>query len=76
MATFITNTSHKSRKKALVICTFGGWLGLHYFYVGRFIRGFFTQFTLNFFFIGWSWDVWKIMRGRFKDQHGEFLKEW
>lgn len=74
MSTFVTSTSHKSKKKALRICILGGWLGLHYFYVGRFIRAFFTMFTLNFFLIGWAWDIWKIMRGRFKDQYGEYLK--
>lgn len=75
MATFVTTTSHKSRKKALILCTLGGWFGIHYFYVGRFIRGFIAIFTFNFFFIGWAWDTWKIMRGRFKDQYGEYLKE-
>lgn len=76
MATFVTTTSNKSRKKALLLCIFGGMFGLHYFYVGRYTRGIVSILTLNLFFFGWWFDIWKILRGRFKDQYGEILKEW
>lgn len=75
MAQYVAVTSNKSKKKALRLCIFGGWFGLHYFYVGRFFRGFVSMFTLNLFLIGWWFDIWKIARGKFKDQYGEYLKE-
>ena len=76
MSTFVTNTSHKSRKKALLLCIFGGFIGLHYFYVGRNIKGIIYVFTLGFFFAGWFLDIFKILNGRFKDQYGNPLIEW
>ena len=75
MSTFVTTTSHYSQKKAFWRCLFGGIFGLHYFYVGRIGRGILCIFTLNFFMIGWANDLIKILRGRFKDQYGEYLKE-
>ena len=75
MSKFVTTTSHKSKMTALLLCIFGGVVGAHYFYVGRFARGVITMLTLNFFTIGWFLDALKILRGRFRDQYGEYLKE-
>ena len=51
MSNFVTNTSHKSRKTALLLCIFGGLLGFHYFYVGRFWKG--VLFFCTFVFLLW-----------------------
>lgn len=75
MSKYVTVTSDKSKKKAMLWCIFGGIFGLHYFYVGRYLRGFLAACTLNFIFVGWCLDIVKIARGRFKDQYGEYLKE-
>lgn len=75
MASGVYMTSRKSKKKAFWLCLFGGLFGLHYFYVGRWGRGFFSAITLNLFMFGWCFDMWKIVRGRFKDQYGDYLKE-
>lgn len=67
-------TSKYSKGTAFVLCLLGGIIGLHYFYVGRWGRGFFTMFTVNFLGIGWFIDMGTILRGRFKDQYGDYLK--
>ena len=76
MSNYVTVTSHKSRKTALILCILGGYLGLHYFYVGRYGKGilFFCTFGLCIF--GWLSDISKIMKGRFVDQYGNPLIEW
>ena len=76
MSQFVTGTSHKSRKTALILCLFGGFLGLHNFYVGKYGRGLIYMFTAGLFGFGWFLDIIKILLGRFKDQYGNFLIEW
>lgn len=76
MSNFVTGTSHKSRKVALILCVFFGMFGVHNFYVGRYGRGFFYILTLGFFFIGWFIDIFSILLGRYKDQYGNYLVEW
>ncbi len=76
MSIFITSTSYKSRKVALMLCLFGGLFGLHYFYVGRIGKGLLYIFTMGFFMIGWLVDIFKILIGRFEDQYGDYLIEW
>lgn len=69
----VTNVSEYSKFTAYLFCLFGGWLGLHYFYVGRVGRGMLALFTLNIITIGWIVDTFKIQRGRFKDCNGHYL---
>lgn len=76
MSQFVTNTSHKSRKTALLLCIVLGMFGAHYFYVGRYGRGIISICTFNFFMIGWLLDISKILHGRFYDQYGNPLIEW
>lgn len=76
MSNFVTVTSHKSRKVALILCLIGGIFGLHYFYVGRYGKGILCFFTCGFFIIGWLHDISKIMKGRFVDQYGNPLLQW
>ncbi len=76
MSQFVTGTSHKSRKIALILCIFGGFFGLHNFYVGRYGRGILYMLTGGIFAIGWFFDIIKILLGRFRDQYGVYLVEW
>lgn len=76
MAKFVTGTSHKSRKVALILCIFLGIFGFHNFYVGRYGRGFLYMFTMGLFMFGWFFDIFKIAMGRFQDQYGNYLVEW
>lgn len=75
MANYVTSTSDKSKKVALLLCIFGGVVGLHYFYVGRIGRGILCICTLNFFFIGWVHDIISIALGKFRDNVGEPLRQ-
>lgn len=76
MSNFVTNTSHKSRRTALILCLFLGMIGVHYFYVGRIGRGMLALITMNFFVFGWFADIFSILLGKFKDQYGNALIEW
>lgn len=72
---YVSITSDKSKKGAFFRCLFGGLLGWHYFYVGRFFRGLICMFTINFAAIGWIADLIKIKRGRFQDNVGQYLRQ-
>ena len=71
----LTNTSDKSKMVALILCIFLGPLGVHYFYVGRIGRGVVALFTLDFFLIGWIFDIIKIATGGFRDNVGAPLRQ-
>lgn len=75
MSTFVTSTSNYKKGTAFVLCLLLGIFGAHYFYVGRVGRGIVTLCTFNFFMVGWILDMGTILRGRFRDQYGEYLKE-
>lgn len=76
MSSFVTNTSHKSRKTALLLCIFLGIVGAHRFYVGKYKSGVFYVFTGGGFIVGWLMDIVKILLGDFKDRQGNVLIEW
>lgn len=76
MSNFVTETSHKSRKTALILCILGGILGLHNFYVGRYGRGFLFMITGGLLIFGWCKDIFKIALGDFRDRQGNVLIEW
>ena len=63
----------KSQLTALLCCWFGGYLGLHRFYVGKNGTGFLYLFTLGLFGIGSLVDLIKIAKGTFRDASGNFL---
>ncbi len=75
MSNYVTPTSDKKRKIALLLCIFGGLLGAHYFYVGRIGRGLLAVLTINFCAFGWFADTYKIAMGKFKDNVGMYLRE-
>ena len=72
---YVTVTSHKKKIVALILCIFGGFLGLHQFYVGRIGLGVLYAFTAGLFAIGWILDIFKILSGTFKDGAGSGLRQ-
>ena len=62
--------SKKSRKVALLLCTFLGFYGVHRFYVGKAGTGFLYLLTCGLFFVGWIADIISIAKGTFTDQLG------
>lgn len=75
MANYVTSTSDKSKKTALLLCVFLGWIGIHYFYVGRIGMGILYLFTFGLGSIGWIVDIIKIVMGSFRDNVGAPLRE-
>jgi restriction system protein len=74
MANYTTSTSDKNKNTALLVCLFGGLVGLHYFYVGRISTGLVRLITLNLFGIGWIIDIVTIALGGFRDNVGAPLR--
>lgn len=54
-----------NKNTTLVMCVFGGWFGLHYFYVKKIGTGILYLFTFGLFCIGWWIDIYKICVGKF-----------
>ena len=71
---YVTSSSDKSRKTALILCLFGGLFGLHQFYVGRIGKGFLYIFTVGLFVFGWIGDLLKILNRTFTDNVGNPLR--
>ena len=65
-----TNESPKSKLLALVLAIFLGYWGIHRFYVGKIGTGILYLFTGGLFFIGWIYDILKILSGTFTDGSG------
>lgn len=75
MANYTTITSDKNKKTALLCCIFGGFFGIHLFYVGRIGRGLLYLFTGGLFGIGWIVDIIKISTGSFRDNANAPLRQ-
>lgn len=75
MVNYITRTSDRDKKTALILCIFFGWAGLHQFYVGRIGLGFLYLFTFGIFCIGWIFDIINILLGSFRDNVGAPLRK-
>jgi restriction system protein len=73
-ANYVTVTSDKSKRKALLLCIFAGYLGAHYFYVGRTGKGILYLCTMGLCMFGWLFDIRKIRKGTFKDNVGQYLR--
>lgn len=74
MAHYQTITSDKNKDTALLLCVFGGWFGLHQYYVGNIGKGLLYTCTFGLFAIGWMIDIIKICLGSFKDNVGAPLR--
>ena len=59
-------SNRKSRTVALILCIFFGYFGAHYFYTGQIGKGLLYFFTVGLFCVGWIFDIFRILSGRFK----------
>lgn len=75
MGNFTTNTSHKSRKTALILCIFFGYFGAHKFYEGKIGMGVLYLFTFGLFGIGWIAEIVTIIYRKEKPQEPFAYKE-
>lgn len=66
MENYQTSKTDKNKFTVLILCFFGGLIGLHYFYVGDIRRGVLYLFTGGMFGVGWVIDIFKILRGKFE----------
>lgn len=66
--------SAKNRIVALMLCIFGGYLGLHHFYVGKIGMGILYICTVGLFGVGWLIDIVKIASKKYADKNGNYLK--
>jgi len=62
--------SPKNRGIALLLCLFGGFFGIHHFYVGRVMKGILYFFTFGLMGFGWFFDLLLIIFGNFRDGDG------
>lgn len=74
MANYQTSTSDKNKDTAFWLCLFGGFLGLHQYYVGNIGKGLLYTFTFGLFCIGWIKDLISILLGSFRDNVGAPLR--
>lgn len=72
---YVTVTSNKSKSVALLLCIFGGLLGLHRFYVNKIGSGFLYFITGGVMGIGMVVDLIAIATGSFTDVSGAALRK-
>ena len=65
--------SGKSKTVALMLCIFGGYLGLHRFYVGKVKTGLLYLVTVGLCGFGWLIDIALILADKFTDSHNRKL---
>jgi len=75
MASYVTATSDRDKRTALLLCVFLGMFGAHYFYVGRIGKGILYLCTCGLVGTGWVMDVIKIATGGFRDNAGAPLRQ-
>lgn len=68
--------SEQSRGVALVLAIFGGWVGLHRFYTGRWKTGLAMALTMGGMGIWWVYDLILIGAGEFRDANKLRLSSW
>jgi len=68
--------SEQSRSVALVLAIFGGWVGLHRFYTGRWKTGLAMALTMGGLGIWWIYDLVLIGAGEFRDANALRLASW
>lgn len=75
MANYMTTTSDKSKKTALICCLIGGLVGAHRYYVGRIGSGLIYTLTFGWMGIGTFIDLITILVGGFRDVSGAPLRQ-
>lgn len=68
--------SDKSRMTTLLLCVFGGFLGLHRFYVGRVGSGVLWFVSFGLLSVGWIYDLVMVATGEFVDDQGKRVLYW
>lgn len=69
---FVPKQYDDSKKRiTLVLCVFGGYLGIHRFYVGHYKMGIFYFLTAGLFFIGWIRDIICLLNDSFFKKYDE-----
>ena len=68
--------SDKNRLTTLLLCVFGGFLGLHRFYVGRTGSGVLWLVTFGLFSVGWIYDLVMVATGEFVDDRERRVLYW
>ena len=63
----------KTRRTALLLCIFLGWMGGHRFYVGKKGTGRLYLLTCGILFLGVIVDLVMILLGSFEDREGQPL---
>lgn len=66
--------STRNKGMLLLLCMFGGYLGIHHFYAGRVGKGILYLLTGGLFTIGWMIDLLTIIFGTFRDGDGLPIK--
>lgn len=67
---YCRTVSSRSWMIAMLLCVFFGYLGAHYFYVGRWGMGLLYLCTGGLCGIGWLADIFRILIGTFPDDVG------
>lgn len=75
MTGYMTRTSDKSKKEALRLCKYFGWVGAHRYYVGKIGTGILYSCTFGLAGVGWAMDLVKIANGTFTDNVGAPLRQ-
>ena len=65
--------SNKSKSTTFLLCYFLGGLGIHRFYLGKFITGVLMLLTGGGLLIWWLIDLYRIATGKLKDKEGSDL---
>jgi len=65
--------SNKSKSTTFLLCYFLGGLGIHRFYLGKFITGVLMLLTGGGLLIWWLVDLYRIATGKLKDKEGNDL---
>jgi TM2 domain-containing membrane protein YozV len=71
-----TSMSSKNRFVTLALCFFFGWFGVHRFYAGKYVTGFFQMLTFGGFGFWMFLDLIRILIGSFKDKDGKVILNW
>lgn len=73
--TSATTPSEKDWLVTLLLCLFGGGIGVHRYYVGKIGTGILYTLTLGLFGIGYLVDLVKIILGKFTDKDGRYIQK-
>lgn len=61
--------TEEKKRTTLLLCIFGGWLGIHRFYAGHYKMGVLYFLTAGVFFVGWIRDIVCLMNGSFFEKY-------